>query len=321
MNLQDIVNLVYKRLDDEKGPDSIRGHQQWELVAYANLAEREIARRLELLKDSDTIGYINLYGATVGQIDSISVSTVTATSAAVPFATNAATTAVNLAANINAYTSTPNYRAVARGTLVIIKAISQTGFPTTGYTLAATVSGGMTATATNLPGLCRHVVAISQRHITLHEKIVKITRFKPYSQTKPIALCTKEAMDANYPDWETEDDGEIKYGIPDYENNEAILYPSSDAVEAIEQDIIRLPLIDLSVSDLTALPEIKAVHHEKMIEKILELCYRKNDVETLDLNRSQTHRAEFERLIGEWEWEIIKRDIQSPINQLPNGLM
>ncbi len=319
MNLQDIVNLTYKRLDDEKGTDSKKLFQQWELVSYANQAERDIARRLELLKDSDTIGYLVLSGS-AGQIDSVSVSGITITSGAVVYATSLTATATALASNINAYTSTPNYRAVARGTIVVIKAVPQTGYPTTGYSLTATASGGMTATSTNLSGLCRHVLAIGQRHITLHEKIIRITRFKPYSQTKPLADYTKDDMDASFSDWGKAANGKIKYFIPDYEGNEAIVYPPSSAIELVEQDVIRLPLVDFA-SDLTVLPEIKAEHHETMVEKMMALAYMKRDVEIQDPVRSQAHNATYLSMVEQWRRENIKRSAAQNINRPHMGLM
>ncbi|RJP48711.1 MAG: hypothetical protein C4586_08310 [Anaerolineaceae bacterium] len=320
MNLQDICDLFYKRMDDERGTDSKRGFQLWELVSYANRAEREIARRLELLKDSDTIGYIDLSGS-AGQIDSVSVTGVTITSGAVPWATSEATTAANLAVNITAYSSTPNYRAVSRGTLVIIKAVPQTGYPTTGYSLTATASGGMAAAVTNLTGLCRHVLSIGQRHLTLHEKVIRITRFKPYSQTRSLFLFTKEDMDASFPDWETEANGTVSHGVPDYESNEIIVRPPSSAIELIEQDVIRFPLADLSTSSMDGLPEIKSEHHETMVEKMMELAYRKNDVEVRDLTRATTHETQYEKMIEDWKREHIKRSHEKTTNLTPMGLM
>ena len=320
MNLQEIINLTRKRLGDDRGIDSKRLWQDWEIVAYANDAEREIARELELLKDSDTIGYLSLSGTT-GQIDSVSVSTVVITSAAVVYATSPTVTAANLADNINAHTSTPNYRAVPRGTLVIIKAVPQTGYPIGGYSLAVTASAGMTAITTNLPGLCRHVVSIGQRFLTLDEKVIRITRFKPSGQTRPLPDFTKDDMDASYPGWEENENGTIKCFIPDYYKNEIVIYPPSKTIELIDQDVIRLPLVDLSEANLSALPEIGTRHHETMVEGIMRVAYRKNDVETLDLARSQTHEVEFNRRNEDWKRQALRRASDQQVNRIPAGFM
>jgi hypothetical protein len=321
MDLQGLVDAARQILDDEKGDDTIKSWKNSELVRYSNKAEREIARQLELLRDSDTIGYVNLSG-TAGQISSMSVSSVTITSAAVSFATSAAVTATNLAANINAYTSDPDYRAVARGTLVIIKANPQSGdFPTSGYTISATASGGMAATVTNLPGLCRHVVAIGQRYLSHNEKIVRIVRFKPSTQSRPVRGYERDDLDDLFPGWETYANDTILRFSPDYDQNETVVIPPPSAIELIEQEVIRLPLIDLTVANMSASPEIGVRHHETIVEGMCREAYRKNDVETLDLSRSNMHESEFNRLIEEWKREHNKRGNGFRANRMPGGVM
>jgi len=320
MNLQDIINRCRERLNDEKGLDSQKLWSISELVSYATEAEQEIARRLEILKDSDTIGYIVLDG-TVGQIDSVSVSGVVITSAAVPFAANLSITAANLSVIINSQSSTPDYRAVVRGSLVIIKAVPRTGYPAGGYSLTASASGGLTAVCTNLPGLCRQVVAIGQRYLALDQRILRITRFKPSGQTKPVPSTTKDNMDITYPAWEELENGTIFCHLPDYDSNETIVVPGPAAVELIEQDVVRLPLVDFSVSDLKALPEIAARYHEAMIERMMRNAYRKDDVDTQDMVKSKTHEGEFDLKIEGWKVQDIRRSPAPSVNQIPGGLM
>lgn len=319
-NLQDILNLARKRLDDERGKDSKKGWQDWELVEYATISEQDIARELYLLEDKDTIGYLTLDGV-AGQVSSVSVSGVTITSGAVVFSTSLTALASAVAVNINAYTSTPNYRAVSRGTLVIIKANPQTGYPAAGYSLTATASGGITAVATNLPGLCRHIVAIGQRFLALHEKVIAITRFKPLSQSRPINEYTRDDLDYHFSGWEAYPNGSIAQFSPDYENNEVIVVSPPNAVELIEQDCYRLPLADFDVNKLTAVPEIKPKYWPAMVERMMQLAYEKNDVETQDLSRSKTHGENYKNRIEGWKIEAIRRTPHSGTNQVPAGLM
>ena len=67
-----------------------------------------------------TVGKVSLTGGASGTVDSITVDAVTITSAAVAYNTSLAITAVDVAANINAFTSTPDYKAIAYGDDVII---------------------------------------------------------------------------------------------------------------------------------------------------------------------------------------------------------
>lgn len=85
-------------------------------------------------------------GGTVGggnQITSITVNSVTITSGAVAFATDAATTAAAVAADINTHTSSPEYIAESDGASVIITSVA-TGVAVNGLAVAITVGGDVT---------------------------------------------------------------------------------------------------------------------------------------------------------------------------------
>jgi len=89
-------------------------------------------------------GSITLETGASGSVDSVTVNGVTITSGSVAFSTSLAGTATALAANINAYTSTPNYTAVANGATVTITAVT-TGAAVNGFVVSATLT---TITAT-----------------------------------------------------------------------------------------------------------------------------------------------------------------------------
>lgn len=67
-------------------------------------------------------GSVDLTGGTSGSVDDITVDGVSIMSGAEPFDTDLATTAQNVADNINAYTSTPGYTAAANSTVITITA-------------------------------------------------------------------------------------------------------------------------------------------------------------------------------------------------------
>jgi len=139
VNLRDIINFVRLRLKDSRGKDINRLWKDWELAVYATDAEAELARRLYLLNDSDTIGYITIDG-TSGQISTVTVSGVAVIGSPVAYAVSAENTAAVLAAAITAYASAPKYRARAVGNRVFVRAVPKTGYPASGYVLAATTT-------------------------------------------------------------------------------------------------------------------------------------------------------------------------------------
>lgn len=89
-------------------------------------------------------GSMTLTGGGAGSVNTVKVNGVTITSAAVPFNTDLATTATDVAANITAFTSSPNYTAVAVGAVITITAVTP-GTSENGFAVTATLT---TITAT-----------------------------------------------------------------------------------------------------------------------------------------------------------------------------
>jgi hypothetical protein len=83
--------------------------------------------------------------AGTNKISSITVDGVTITSGAVDWTTTNEQTALNVAANINAYASTPEYSATANADTVTISAASDTGATPNGYAVVVTIAGDVTA--------------------------------------------------------------------------------------------------------------------------------------------------------------------------------
>ncbi len=83
--------------------------------------------------------------AGVNKVSSITVNAVAVTSAAVDWTTSNEQTAANIAANINAHASAPDYTAVANGATVTISAVA-TGTGPNGFAVIVTIAGDVTAT-------------------------------------------------------------------------------------------------------------------------------------------------------------------------------
>jgi len=95
-------------------------------------------------------GTVTLTGGASGSVNSVTVDGVTITSGAVPFNVSLNQTATDLAADINAFVSTPEYTASAAGAVVTITATELSATPN-GYVVATTLTT-ITATTANLSG-------------------------------------------------------------------------------------------------------------------------------------------------------------------------
>jgi hypothetical protein len=83
-------------------------------------------------------GSLTLTGGGGGSVDTLTVNGVSVISGAVSFNTSLSQTALDIAANINAHTSSPNYTASAVGRVVTIKAAENVGTAADGFAVAAT---------------------------------------------------------------------------------------------------------------------------------------------------------------------------------------
>lgn len=106
-------------------------------------------------------GTVTLTGGGAGSVDSVTVNGVTITSGAVPYNTSLDQTASDLAANITAHTSTPNYTAAAVGAIVTISAAQSAGAGPNGYVVAATTTTITTSTANMASGVSNGLSSIT----------------------------------------------------------------------------------------------------------------------------------------------------------------
>jgi len=96
------------------------------------------------------IGTLTLATGGAGSVDSVTVNGVTITSGSVAFNVSLGQTATDVASNITAHTSVPNYTAAAVGTTITITAVTA-NVDTNGYVVAATLTT-ITVTATPMAG-------------------------------------------------------------------------------------------------------------------------------------------------------------------------
>ena len=95
-------------------------------------------------------GTVILTGGGSGSVDSITVDGVNVMSGAVSYSTSLSVTATAVAANINAYTSSPNYTAIAVGTTITVTA-STAGSASNGFAVVATATT-ITTSTTDMTG-------------------------------------------------------------------------------------------------------------------------------------------------------------------------
>jgi len=276
---------------------------------YANIVERKMCRRIPpLIEDSENVsevlstGTITIAGAS-GSIDSVKVNGITITSGSVPFNATIEQTATDLAANITAYASIPNYTAVAVGSVITISATAGTGSNPNGYVILVTATT-LTSTVTVFTAgesLCQIYLIAGKSVYEKHPKILEIP-FMTTSAGVDLNRTSESDITILLPGWRTATGAPTHY-IEKTKN--IIFFKEPIAVDTIDCAVHRLPLNDLVSTVTTQTPEIPAKYHEDMIPGILELAYSKDDEETFKPDLAKKYQEQFDNRCNEIRAEIM----------------
>ena len=143
--------------------------------------------------------------------------------------------------------------------------------------------------------VCTISLAAGDASYALHDSIIKIKRL--VLDGVPLKETSVEEMDAADAYWETregdpsaylrEGDGSIRFDkIP-------------TKTQSASLTVYRTPLTPLSTDDMTAVPEIKAIYHMRLLPWVYRCALLKHDAETYDKERADEQEAIFIRSFGE----------------------
>ena len=127
----------------------------------------------------------------------------------------------------------------------------------------------------------------------LDTRVLKVESAKLSTRTLPLERKPKAEMDAWRPDWRNAPAGTPRCFITDYSEGYLTLCPKSDADATLYMTVLRLPLNQMSLSQMDASPEIHFRHHFRLIDGILAQAYEKDDSQTLDPEKAERHRQKW----------------------------
>lgn len=297
MTWLEIITECRSKIDDEE-------QDLWtdqELIGHANGVLDEWIQQTRCITDSSTVdetlagGSITLSGNS-GSIAQVTVNGIVITSGAVAWNTDLATTAAALAANINAFISTPDYTATSVGAVVTIKAAAGTGSNPNGYSVAGTFTGTLSGVFTAMAGgnsLCEIYLIPGLARYGIDERIFEIIRAKPALRTSPLGTKTQEWMDCNYTNWEAAE-GDPSILVLGSQSNSVLFYPKPTTADTVKLTVRRGKLKRVSHLDMTGKPEINAMYHEKIEPGILSKAYEKQRFgKIIDSYKARSFRDEF----------------------------
>lgn len=129
----------------------------------------------------------------------------------------------------------------------------------------------------------------------LDPRILNITRARYLPIAYPLYDARTIDMDNEVPGWEDHAGTPTRY-ITDYQTGFLRMYPKPVADGSVSISVTRLPLSDMA-SDSDE-PEIRKEAHPALVQWMLHRAYAYQDTDLVDMKKSSTALAEFEREFG-----------------------
>ncbi|MEO2054680.1 MAG: hypothetical protein ABGX83_05215 [Nitrospira sp.] len=317
MILGDLIEEARDLLDDQE-------NNLWEdreLVHYAQDVLDVFCRKTKIIIDKHTVAEILSTGkvqvtGSAGSIDSVTVNGITITSAAVPFLTSTTITATNLAANITAFSSTPNYTATSSGDTVTISAVALTGSNPNRFIVATTLSGGMSTTNTDMVGgssIGKMWVVPGVLYYDLDPRVIYIKRAKMSLETWPMIKRTEDWMDAYRPHWDDivtpATPGVPRVIVTGGSTDQIAIWPLILTADAMNVTVNRTTLTPLTYKDMNATVELRESYIRLLLPGILSKAYMKQHFgNAVDKRKAQENKAEFDANVSRVELEELSRN-------------
>jgi len=171
--------------------------------------------------------------------------------------------------------------------------------------------------------ICQIAIVAGKSIYSLDERVLKIKRARLVIYDTWITRRTTEFMDRYYRSWDSvlTSPGTPAAFIEDQNTGKITIYPVPDADDTLKMTVVRLPLVQMSTTTLTASPEVHMKYHFDLLDGILWRAYSKQDAETYDPKKANTHRALWMTKKNEIMLKIINdNDIDDHFDQTPDYL-
>jgi len=163
-------------------------------------------------------------------------------------------------------------------------------------------------TAESHPSLCAIDVTAGETVLSLHPAVYELSyqawRATGATTRSPLALRTREWMDANVTDWRDMPADTPRWAIQDEDSLQLVPAPSVDGEVLLEAYRV---LVD-SMADDTDEPGIPTIHHRHLVHWALYRAFSKPDGELFDPSRAAQAEAEFSRYFGLRPDSDLRRD-------------
>ncbi len=138
--------------------------------------------------------------------------------------------------------------------------------------------------------LCQLTLKSTTNVYNLNPRVIRVIEASIASVNRSLVHKDYAWIKRNFANLST-DTGTPIYFATDYAVDKIFVYPRPAVDLILEMHVARLPLED--VGDDTDVLEVPAFYYEKLISWVKHRAYSKHDVETLDLNKAEGFRRQF----------------------------
>lgn len=157
------------------------------------------------------------------------------------------------------------------------------------------------------PAMCRIALEQGRSTYPLNPAIYELDHLSQQAAggvRRPVKLVSQEWLDGHVPEWRTRE-GDPQYAVQNDTSLRLVPTPVRDGTLFIEGY-----RVSAALEDPADTPEIHVAHHARLLDWALYRAYSRPDTDTMDLERAQAHRQEFEAYFGRSPGSDLRRITQ-----------
>ena len=150
------------------------------------------------------------------------------------------------------------------------------------------------------PAVCAITLLAGVGEYTLHPSVIRIKRLT--WNARPLSETSTEALDDEHLAWETLPGRPCSFVHTGSDTLRLFRIPRAEDIAvapALALTVYRTPLAPYSLDNLTEVPELKTLYHDRLMQWMYRCAYLKKDSEIFDPNAAAKHEAAFTAAFGQ----------------------
>jgi len=152
--------------------------------------------------------------------------------------------------------------------------------------------------------ICQIALTTLAQDYAISSRIIRVKTVRLAGVTRPLDKVTHDEIDYFFPAWRSDTGQPTKYCL-DYQDGYISFDRKPEITYSCNLSVVRLPLVDVAVTDVDTDLEIPERYHFGLPDGIAGRAYLKQDAECLDREKAEKHTALFNIFIDKKKREKI----------------